>query len=83
MISLPTLPKDKSDHYIYGSLLALAGSFHSAEAGAVLCGSVAVIWEIIQKVRKSGHSSGWDVLATIAGGVPVLLPLALYSGVFA
>jgi hypothetical protein len=82
MISLPTLPKDKSDHYIYGSLLAFSGSFYSVEAGALLVVAFAIGWEVVQKVCKSGHPSGLDALATVVGGLPVLLPLALVTGVF-
>lgn len=82
-MKLPTLPKDKADHYIYGSALAFIGSMHSLEAGAILCGAVAILWEIVQKACKSGHPSGWDALATVVGGAVVLLPLALRSGVFA
>jgi hypothetical protein len=80
-MTLPTLPKDKADHYFYGSLLAFSGSFHSVEAGALLVVAFAIGWEVVQKVRKIGHASGWDALATVVGGVPVLLPLALRSGV--
>lgn len=82
-MKLPTLPKDKADHYIYGSALAFVGSMHSLEAGAILCVLVAILWEIVQKARKSGHPSGWDALATVVGGAVVLVPLALRSGVFA
>lgn len=82
-MNLPTLPKDKADHYIYGSALAFVGSMHSLEAGAILCVGFAILWEIIQKARKSGHPSGWDALASVLGGSAVLVPLALHSGVFA
>ncbi|CAB4158559.1 hypothetical protein UFOVP708_10 [uncultured Caudovirales phage] len=82
-MKLPTLPKDKADHYIYGSFLAFAGGLHSVEAGAVLCVGFAFIWEVVQKVRKKGHASGWDALATVVGGSVVLLPLAIAQGVFA
>ena len=82
-MKLPQLPQDKANHYAYGSALALAGSFHSVEAGAILCASVALAWEVVQKARRSGHPSGLDALVTVVGGSVVLLPLAIAKGVFA
>lgn len=83
-MNLPALPADKANHVAYGAALACIGAFHSVLAGALLCVAFAVIWEVVQKVRKKGHASGWDALATVGGGALVLAPLAAWRlGVFA
>ena len=83
-MKLPTLPADKANHVAYGAALAALGGLHSVLAGAVLCVLFAVGKEVADKVRKTGTPEVRDVVATLAGGALVLLPLASWRlGVFA
>ena len=77
-MNLPTIPHDKAMHAIYGGALAAIGGFHSVLAGAVLCTAVAVGWEIYQRLKRRGHPSVADALATVAGGAVVLAPLVAW-----
>jgi VanZ family protein len=69
------LPADIANHFAYGAVYAAAGALHSVLAGAVLCAVAAIGCEVYQRVTKSGESSVRDVLATMAGALPVLTPL--------
>lgn len=78
-MKLPMMAHDKANHFAYGSVLAGAGALHSVLAGALLCAGVAIGWEVYQRVRKTGVPSVHDTLFTIAGSVPVLLPLGVWG----
>lgn len=75
---LPRLPEDKAQHWVYGSILASLGALHSVGAGLMLCAGFAIGWELYQRLSKHGHPSVLDAIATIGGGMPVLVPLAVW-----
>lgn len=77
---MPILPADKANHFVYGSVLAGVGSLHSLLAGAALCAAFAIGKEIYDRVSKRGNPEVADAIATLAGAVPVLLPLAAWRG---
>jgi hypothetical protein len=77
-MTLPGIPHDKALHVIYGAAVACAGAaLHTWWAGALLCTLVAWGWEAAQWLRRSGHASPADALATMAGGALVVLPWAV------
>ena len=71
------IPHDKANHFVYGAVLAAAGSLYSPEAGAALCLAVAVGKEVYDRVSRKGNPEAADIVATVIGGVVVLLPQAL------
>lgn len=78
MSPLPIIPLDKANHLVYGAALACLGALHSVLLGALLCASLAVIKEV-RDLGGRGQASWADLLATLAGGALVLLPLILRS----
>lgn len=83
-MKLPVIPADKANHFVYGAVLAGIGALHSVLAGAVLCAVFAIGKEVYDRVTKKGNPEVADALATLAGGLPVLLPLAAWRiGAFA
>lgn len=77
-MKLPMLRHDLANHFVVGSILASIGACHSVLAGLVLCASAAVLWEIYQRISKTGTPSALDALYTVAGSVPVLVPLTVW-----
>lgn len=83
----PNIPEDKANHYIYTQLAAFAAylvlmSQNYAEAVPVAFGVgvfIAVAWEVMQKVTKSGEPSVKDALWGIAGSAAILAPLYLIT----
>lgn len=75
---LPIIPLDKANHIAYGSALACVGAFHSVLAGAVLCAAFAIGKEVRDRVTRKGAPDVLDALATMAGGLLVLAPLAAW-----
>lgn len=82
-MNLPVIPADKANHAVYGAALAALGGLHSLALGALLCAAFAIGKEVYDQARKTGNPEVLDAVATLAGGVLVLLPLAVASGVFA
>lgn len=82
-MNLPVIPADKANHLAYGAALASLGGLHSLALGALLCAAFAIGKEVYDQARKTGSPEVLDAVATLAGGVLVLLPLAVASGVFA
>jgi hypothetical protein len=79
-MTLPTLSADKANHFVYGAALACLGGLHSVAVGALLCVSFAIGKEVYDQARKTGRPEVLDAVATVFGGVAVLLPLWLNSG---
>lgn len=75
---LPVIPSDKANHFCYGAALAFAGSFHSIEAGGLVCAAAAIGKEIYDKRSGKGTPDLLDAAATILGGLTVLVPLAYW-----
>lgn len=83
-MNLPVLPADKANHFAYGAVLAGIGALHSVLAGAALCAVFAIGKEVYDRVSGKGNPEVADALATLAGALPVVLPLAAWRmGVFA
>lgn len=77
-MKFPVIPADKANHFAYGAMLAGLGAFHSVLAGAALCAVVAVGKEVYDRVSRRGTPDVMDALFTVAGALPVLLPLAAW-----
>lgn len=77
-MQLPYIPGDRANHFAYGAMLAGLGSLHSVAIGAALCAAFAIGKELYDRVSKRGTPDLMDALWTVAGGVPVLLPLAVW-----
>ncbi len=83
-MDLPVIPADKANHFAYGAMAAGMGSLHSVAAGAALCAAVAIGKEIYDRVSKRGTPDLMDAVWTMAGAMPVLVPLAVWrAGVLA
>lgn len=82
-MQLPYIPGDRANHFGYGAVLASLGALHSVAIGAVLCASFAIGKEVYDRVSKRGTPDLMDALWTIAGGLPVLIPLAVWRMGFA
>lgn len=77
---LPLVPQDKANHFIYGLVLALLGSFSFLLLGLnpiigaiVFSSSLGAIKEVYDKLSGKGDPDFWDFIATFAGVLPVLL----------
>jgi len=77
-MTLPQLPADKANHFVYGALLAALGSLHSIAIGVLLCVVFAIGKELSDRASRRGNPELLDALATLAGGLVVLLPLAVW-----
>ena len=77
-MNLPVIPHDKANHFAYGAVLAGIGALHSVLAGAALCAVFAIGKELYDRVSKRGTPDLNDALATLAGALPVLVPLAAW-----
>lgn len=75
-MNLPQLDHDKANHFVYGAVLAGIGALHSVLAGAALCAVFAIGKEVYDRVSKRGTPDPNDALATLAGALPVLVPLS-------
>ena len=83
-MNLYMLPHDKANHFAYGAALAAVGAMHSVLAGAALCAAFAIGKEVYDRVSRRGTPDVLDAVATMAGALPVLAPLAAWRlGVFA
>lgn len=79
-MTFPQLPADKANHFVYGSLAALAGAVVAARFGgspafAAACWAlcVGVLKEIWDGCTGYGEPDPLDAIATALGGVPVAL----------
>ena len=78
---MPSLPQDKANHALYGSLIFLAALaiFRRPDAAYALVvlaavGKEALDWLSNQRSEKPTHGVEWfDALATCAGGAVPLL----------
>ena len=77
-MKLPMLDADKANHFAYGATLAAVGAIHSMLAGALLCAAFAIGKEVLDRVTGRGTPDLMDAVWTLAGAVPVLLPLAAW-----
>lgn len=83
-MNLPELPLDKANHALYGAGIACAVSFYSPEVAASVVGAAAVLKEASDAWLNYRATGNWrtgphgvelnDALATMFGGVLVLLP---------
>ena len=81
-MSLPQLPQDKANHYIYGSAAAVVGQYVTAQLGVdsrlgavVFAALVGFGKELYDHVSKKGTVDMNDAIATAAGALPVVLAL--------
>lgn len=72
-MKLPLIPLDKANHFIYGSLIALAALFVVSPLPALMVVATAAIGKEIADQFGNGTPDPIDALVTIAGGlVPIL-----------
>lgn len=71
---LPIIPQDKANHALYGAVIAAVGCLFSPLVGAVLCTTFAVGKEVYDRASGEGNPELWDALATMCGGVIVIIP---------
>lgn len=76
---IPTLPADKANHFVYGSLVALVGLLFGVLPAAVMVLVAAFGKEIFDLATGRGTPDGFDALATVAGGAAVVAPTLLRS----
>jgi len=78
-MSLPVLPQDKANHFVYGAvIMALAALVVQPLQALAVVGAFAVLkegvdWWLNRKGGKRGVEV-LDVLATVAGGLIGLVP---------
>jgi hypothetical protein len=72
---LPLIPLDKANHFAYGVAISSVGSLHSILSGVVLCALFAVGKEVYDAISKKGTPDVMDVVATMLGVIPILIPL--------
>jgi hypothetical protein len=77
---LPLLPADKANHALYGGVAAVLGALGAPLVGLrphqgalVLCLALALAKEAYDRHTGRGNAELADVVATLAGGVPVFL----------
>jgi hypothetical protein len=75
---LNRIPPDKARHYIAGTLLAAVGALHSIAIGLLLCVVFAIAKEARDRITRRGNPELLDAVATLAGGLAVLLPLVAW-----
>lgn len=78
-MNLPSLPADKANHALYGAAIAAGASlFFGPWRALLIVSAVAVLKEASDwwQNRKGGTHGVelWDAVATVAGGVIVVLP---------
>lgn len=77
-MSLPVIAQDKANHWVYGSLIASIGTFIAGPVvGLIACLTFALLKELNDLVLKKGTPEVQDVVATVAGGATVVLPIIL------
>lgn len=79
-MSLPVLPQDKANHFVYGAvIMALSALVVQPLQALAIVGAFAVLKEGVDWcLKRKGGKHGvevLDILATVAGGVVCLLPL--------
>lgn len=72
---LPLIPQDKANHFAYGAVLAAIGCLFSPLVGAALCVAFAVGKEVYDLASGKGNPEIFDAIATIAGGMIVIIPM--------
>lgn len=77
-MNLPQMPADKANHFAYGAAIAALGGLHSVLMGFALCLLFAVGKELRDRATRRGSPELLDAVATMAGGVVALLPLAAW-----
>lgn len=83
-MSLPQLPVDKANHAVYGAAIGCVVSLYNPIIAGVVVAVLAVLKEVSDAVLNHRATGNWksgphgvelnDALATILGGVLVLLP---------
>lgn len=76
-MSLPMLPADKANHFVYGAVLACFGMYWDPFVALGLAVLAGVGKEIYDRISKRGTPDFMDSLAAIAGGAVVVLPALL------
>lgn len=75
---LPLMAQDKANHWVYGSVIASVGTFIAGPVvGLIACVTFALFKEFRDYVLKNGTPEVLDVVATVAGGATVVLPIML------
>lgn len=79
-MKLPIFPQDKANHFLYGTVAAVVGTYAAAffgvepRTGAVLAATIAGVGkELYDYVSKQGTPDPMDAVATAAGALPVIL----------
>lgn len=86
-MKLPVLEADKANHVVYGAgICGLAASMAAAvsapplvaAAAGIAVAAVVAVWKERRDARTDGATSDHrDIVATVAGALPVALPLVL------
>mgnify|MGYP000892664495 FL=1 len=75
-MQLPVIEPDKANHFLYGALIACAGTFFLDPLDALaLCAAIGVAKEIFDKITHRGTCDALDAVFTVAGGAAVVIPL--------
>ena len=78
-MNLPTLPPDKANHALYGAVIASVGALLAGPLiGLVACLFAAIGKELYDMASKTGKADPVDVLATLAGGLLVVVPVGVW-----
>jgi hypothetical protein len=77
-MSLPSLPQDKANHFVYGAIIAALTSFfspHIAIVAVVIVGAGKELSDWWQNQRGGNHGIEiMDAVSTICGGLIVIAP---------
>lgn len=90
-MNLPALPQDKANHFVYGSLIALAfllaGRWFYPQVAAWIALSGVCFFGLGKEIsdwwqNRKGGTHGvelLDAVATIAGGLPVVIAALIHA----
>ena len=71
-MSLPQLPQDKANHFVYGAVLCASCHWAIGPYALLVVAAVAIGKEVYDVYSKTGHGEKADALWTIVGGALVL-----------
>lgn len=78
-MNLPVIPLDKANHALYGAVIASAGTLLAGPLiGLVACLFAAIGKELYDMASETGKADPADTLATLAGGLLVVVPVGVW-----